>query len=109
MAIAVMLTLIATKVWSQTPAAQSDFQRSFTVSPGAKLVVENYKGAIHVTGTDGNQVVVDVHKKFEGSDADRKWWLENLKSGCKWPAGPRNGQSCLSVTELHVLLDNQQL
>jgi hypothetical protein len=56
-----------------------DFQRSFTVSPGAKLVVENYKGAIHVTGTDSNQVVVDVHKHFDGSDADRKWWLENLK------------------------------
>jgi hypothetical protein len=79
MAIAVMLTLIASKVWSQTPATQVDFQRSFTVSQGAKLVVENYKGAIHVTGTDSNQVVVDVHKKFDGSDADRKWWLENLK------------------------------
>ncbi len=79
LAIAVMLTLIVSKVWSQTPATQADFQRSFTVSAGAKLVVENYKGAIHVTGTDGNQVVVDVHKVFDGSDADRKWWLENLK------------------------------
>lgn len=79
LAIALMLTLIASKVWSQTPDAQSDFQRSFTVSSSAKLVVENYKGAIHVTGTDGNQVVVNVLKKFEGSDADRKWWLENLK------------------------------
>jgi len=79
MAIAILLTLIATKVWSQTPATQQDFQRSFTVSPEAKLVVENYKGTIHVTGTDSNQVVVDVRKIFEGSDADRKWWLENLK------------------------------
>jgi hypothetical protein len=79
LAIAVMLTLIASKAWSQTQATQADFQRSFTVSPGAKLVVENYKGDIHVTGVDGNQVVVDVHKIFEGSDADRKWWLENLK------------------------------
>jgi Putative adhesin len=79
MAIAILLTLIATKVWSQTPAPQVDFQRSFTVSPEAKLVVENYKGTIHVTGTDSNQVVVDVRKIFEGNDADRKWWLENLK------------------------------
>jgi len=80
LAIAVMLTMIATKVWSQTPSSvQTDFQRNFTVSSGARLVVENYKGAIHVTGVEGNQVVVDVHKKFEGSEADRKWWLENLK------------------------------
>jgi hypothetical protein len=77
LAIAVLLTLIATKVWSQSPSTPVDFQRRFTVSPGAKLVVENYKGAIHVTGTDSNQVVVDVHKKCDGSEADRKWWLEN--------------------------------
>jgi Toastrack DUF4097 len=79
LAIGVMLTMIATKVWSQTPNSQTDFQRSFSVSTSAKLVVENYKGTIHVTGTEGNQVTVDVHKKFEGSEADRKWWLENLK------------------------------
>jgi hypothetical protein len=79
LAIGVMLTMIATKVWSQTPDSPTDFQRSFSVSSNTKLVVENYKGTIHITGTDGNQVTVDVHKKFEGSEADRKWWLENLK------------------------------
>lgn len=79
LAIAIMLTLIVTRGWSQTPATQPDIQRTFTVSNGAKLIVDNYKGTIHVTGTEGNQVVVDVHKKFDGNDADRKWWLENLK------------------------------
>jgi hypothetical protein len=79
LAIIVMLTMIATRVWSQSPESQTDFQRSFSVSSNARLVVENYKGTIHVTGTDGNQVTVDVHKKFEGSESDRKWWLENLK------------------------------
>ena len=44
LAIAVLLTLIATKVWSQSPSTPVDFQRGFTVSPGAKLVVENYTG-----------------------------------------------------------------
>ena len=52
LAIGVMLTMIATKVWSQTPNSQTDFQRSFSVSTSAKLVVENYKGTIHVTGTE---------------------------------------------------------
>jgi hypothetical protein len=55
------------------------FQKTFTVSPAAALNVENYKGTIHVTATEGTQVVVDVQKRFEGSDADRKWWLQNLK------------------------------
>ena len=62
---------------------QSDhFQKTFSVSPGASLNVENYKGAIHVAAAEGNQVVVDVQKRFEGgSDSDRKWWMENVKVG----------------------------
>jgi hypothetical protein len=56
------------------------FQKTFTVSAGASLNVENYKGAIHVSAADVNQVTVDVQKRFEGSsDADRKWWMENVK------------------------------
>jgi hypothetical protein len=55
------------------------FQRSFNLSSGGTLNVDNYKGTIHVTGTDTNQVVVDVTKRFEGSDANRKWWMENLQ------------------------------
>ena len=55
------------------------FQRSFTITSGGTLAVDNYKGTIHVTGTDTNQVVVDVHKRFEGSDSDRKWWMENIQ------------------------------
>ena len=55
------------------------FQRSFNLSSGGTLNVDNYKGTIHVTGSDTNQVVVDVTKRFEGSDAIRKWWMENLQ------------------------------
>jgi hypothetical protein len=68
---------------AQTASAQEQqpehFQRTFTVSPGAALNVQNYKGTIHVSASDGNQVVVDVQKRFEGDDSDRKWWMENLK------------------------------
>lgn len=55
------------------------FQRSFTISPGGTLDVDNYKGTIHITGSDTNQVTVDVTKRFEGNDADRKWWMENVE------------------------------
>ena len=56
---------------------QESFQRTFALNNGGALVIDNYKGTIHVTGSDGNQVVVDVRKKFDGSDSDRKWWMEN--------------------------------
>ena len=55
------------------------FTRNFTITPGGTLRVENYKGAIHVTGGSGNQVAVTVDKKFAGSDSDRKWWMENVR------------------------------
>jgi hypothetical protein len=55
------------------------FQRSFAISANGTLHVDNYKGTIHVTGADSNQVVVDVTKRFDGSEADRKWWMEHLE------------------------------
>ena len=55
------------------------FQKTFAVSPGAALNVENYKGSIHVSAFGGNQVMVDVEKQFQGNDSDRKWWMENTK------------------------------
>ena len=55
------------------------FMRSFTITPGGTLRVENYKGAIHVTGGNGNEIAVTVDKKFAGSDSDRKWWMENTE------------------------------
>jgi len=38
-------------------------QRSFTVPGGAKLVVDNISGFVHVTGYDGNKVEIDVKKE----------------------------------------------
>jgi putative adhesin len=63
---------------SQTGSSQEEiFTRTFTVNSGATLAVENFKGTIHVTGSDSKQVVINVEKKFEGSDSDRKWWMDN--------------------------------
>jgi len=62
---------------SADPAAH--FQKTFNIASGGTLDVDNYKGTIHVTGSDTNQVTVDVNKHFEGSDADRKWWMENVQ------------------------------
>lgn len=62
---------------SSSPSQEEKFQRTFTLNPGGTLAVDNYKGTIHVTGSDSNQVVVNVVKRFEGSDSDRKWWMEN--------------------------------
>lgn len=68
---------------SQSTSGGSDqterFQKTFSLASGGTLEVENYKGAIHVTGADTNQVTVDVTKRFEGNDADRKWWMENVQ------------------------------
>ena len=55
------------------------FQRSFALAQNGTLHVDNYKGTIHVTGSDGNQVVVDVTKRFDGNEQDRKWWMENTE------------------------------
>src|SRR5689334_16925755 len=81
-AVAGLIALAAPQMHSQASASDlkaDHFQRSYTIAPGGTLHVDNYKGTIHVTGSDGNQVVVDVTKRFEGSDSDRKWWLEHLE------------------------------
>jgi Toastrack DUF4097 len=77
-----IVALIAPSLKSQSSSSNQQpesFQRSFNITPGGILHVDNYKGTIHVTGSDGNQVVVDVTKRFEGSDGDRRWWMENLE------------------------------
>src|SRR5437868_3221830 len=61
---------------AQTADAQTEhFQRTFSLKPGGTLNVDNYKGAIRVTGTDAGQATVTVDRIFEGSDRDRKWWM----------------------------------
>jgi hypothetical protein len=76
-----LIALASPRVRSQAsvPEHTEHFQRSFTVTPAGTLHVDNYKGTIHVTGSDGNQVVVDVTKRFEGSDSDRKRWMEHVE------------------------------
>ena len=73
-------TLLALSAWSQTPESQEEhFSRTFTVSAGSTLVVDNFKGTIHVAGSDIKQIAVKVDKVFEGSDSDRKWWMANTR------------------------------
>ena len=75
-----VLALAAPKMRSQSGNDSSErFQRTFSIAPGGTLEVDNYKGTIHVTGSDTNQVTVDVTKRFEGSEADRKWWMEHVE------------------------------
>ena len=77
-ALAALTWLCQVPAASQTARSQEEvFTRIFTVNPGATLAVENFKGTIHVTGSDSKQVVINVEKKFEGSDGDRKWWMDN--------------------------------
>jgi len=78
-----VVALAAPGLRSQSAAGGADqterFQKTFSLANGGTLEVDNYKGTIHVTGADTNQVSVDVTKRFEGNDADRKWWMENVK------------------------------
>jgi len=91
------------------------FQRTFAVSPGASLSVENYKGTIHIAAGEGSQVMVDVQKRFEGSDSDRKWWMENVK--VDFQNGPQHvkvkveypNQNCTFCFQLHDYSDAVEL
>ena len=77
-----MLVWPAALAFAQAPDTQSQeehFARTFALAPAGTLVVENYKGSIHIEGTSDNQVVVNVEKTFEGSDADRKWWMASTR------------------------------
>ena len=76
--LAVLLFIVAAGCISmaQTGDTQAEhFQRTFALKPGGTLNVENYKGAIRVTGTEAAQATVTVDRVFEGSDRDRAWWL----------------------------------
>lgn len=77
--IALTFPICAVSQASNAQPQDEHFTRSFNLSSGGTLEVENYKGTIHVTGTNGNQVAVTVNKVFEGSDSDRKWWMENTR------------------------------
>jgi hypothetical protein len=82
---AMAVALSAPVVLAQTSQGQQDqsaeaFQRSFSMNAGGTLVVENRKGTIHITGSDTNQVVVNVRKIFDGgSEKDRQEWMAETK------------------------------
>ena len=62
---AIALVLIAT---GSVHAAEKTLDRAFTVSPGGELVVDANSASVHVSGDDGNPVV--VHMVFGGSESD---------------------------------------
>jgi hypothetical protein len=75
-----IVALVAPKLRSQSGTDSTEkFQKVFSIATGGTLEVDNYKGTIHVTGSDTNQVSVDVTKRFEGNDTDRKWWMEHVE------------------------------
>ena len=67
---AIALVLIAT---GSAHAAEKTLDRAFTVSPGGELVVDADGASVHVSGNDGNQVI--VHMVFGGSESD----LDDIK------------------------------
>jgi len=78
-ALAIAVAALITTLASAQESQPESFQRSFALNSGGTLRVDNYKGTIHVTGSDSNQVVVNVVKRFEGNEADRKTWMEETK------------------------------
>jgi hypothetical protein len=80
-AIVGIAALAAPSLRSQSATNQQPerFQKTFSIASGGTLAVDNYKGTIHVTGSDTNQIAIDVNRHFEGNDADRKWWMENVQ------------------------------
>jgi hypothetical protein len=81
-ALPMMLALFTARAASQTTEVQSQqerFERSYPVKAGSTLIVENMKGTIHVTGSDADHILVKVYKKFSGSDADKKRWMDGTK------------------------------
>ena len=66
--LAFALVLIAA---GSAQAAEKKLDRTFTVSPGGTLTVDADGGEVHVSGSDGNQVI--VHMTIRGSE-------ENLAS-----------------------------
>jgi len=78
-----LVAMSTPRLRSQSASSGSDqaerFQKTFNIASGGTLDVDNYKGTIHVIGADTNQVTVDVTKRFDGNDADRKWWMENVQ------------------------------
>jgi Putative adhesin len=64
------------------PAAadnQERFSRTFPLNSGGTLDIKNYKGAIRIEGTDANQAVVEVWKRYEGNSERRQHWLESTR------------------------------
>ena len=79
--IVALVALATPRLRSQSTSSDpsAHFQKTFSITPGGTLEVDNYKGTIHVTGSDTNQVAIDVNKHFDGNEADRKWWMENVQ------------------------------
>lgn len=81
--LALLVTLgtigLTSRLQAQNQQNDEKIQRSFSVNNGSTLEVNNYKGTIHITAGDTNQVSISAVKRFSGSESDRKRWMENTK------------------------------
>ena len=57
------LALLAADWRNWTSVDRETIQRSFTVGSGAKVLVDNISGFVHVTGYDGNKIEINVQKE----------------------------------------------
>jgi hypothetical protein len=55
------------------------FERSFSVEQGSTLVVNNRKGTVHIKGSDSDQIVVNVYKRFSGPGEAKTAWLKETE------------------------------
>lgn len=58
---------------------QEDFRQEAALAPGGMAVIENGRGDVHVEGWDKPEILVEGHKFFEGSDADRERWMRETR------------------------------
>jgi hypothetical protein len=64
---------------SDSNATAEQFERKFTLNSGGTLDVKNYKGVIHIEGTQANDATVSVAKHYEGPESDRERWLKETR------------------------------
>ena len=76
-----MLLMTAVITFAQTPPQNEErFQKTFALSSGGTIDVENYKGLIRVEAADQQQVTVDVWKRYQGNDdKNRQQWAHETQ------------------------------
>lgn len=74
-----------------TVASAEDFQKTYNLNPGSTVAIHNVSGDVHVTGYDGNAILVSAFK--EGRDRDLVE-VEDRSSSARVDLRARYPQNC---------------